>query len=49
MRTLLVSLIIAAVLSLFGSAAVQVAGDIGPDANGSAYQLAGDIGPDANG
>jgi hypothetical protein len=43
-RTLLASLVIAAILSLFGSAALQAAGDIGPG-EGSAYLMAGDIGP----
>jgi hypothetical protein len=43
-RTLLASLVIAAVLSLFGSVAIQAAGDIGPG-EGSAYLMAGDIGP----
>ena len=48
-RTLLVSLVIASVLSLFGPAAIQAAGDVGPGTNGSAYQLAGDVGPGTNG
>lgn len=45
MKTLLASLIIAAMMSLFGSAAINAAGDIGPGDNGSAYLIAGDIGP----
>lgn len=49
MRTLLVGLLITVVLALFGPAAIQAAGDVGPDGNGSAYQLAGDVGPDGNG
>lgn len=49
MRTLLVGAIISLVLGLFGPAALQAAGDIGPDGNGSAFQMAGDIGPDGNG
>jgi hypothetical protein len=44
-KTLLASLIIAAMMSLFGSAAINAAGDIGPGDNGSAYLIAGDIGP----
>ncbi len=49
MRALLVGVMIAAILSLFGSAALQAAGDVGPGTNGSAYQLAGDVGPGTNG
>lgn len=49
MRTLLASLVIAAIMSLFGSAAINAAGDIGPGENGSAYLMAGDIGPGENG
>ena len=49
MRTLLVGTIIAAVLSWFGPAAIQAAGDIGPGQNGSVFMLAGDIGPGQNG
>ena len=49
MKTLLASLIIAAMMSLFGSAAITAAGDVGPDGNGSAYMMAGEVGPDGNG
>jgi len=45
MRTMLVGLVITAILSLFGPAAIQAAGDIGPGDGSSAYLLAGDIGP----
>jgi len=48
-KTLLASLVIAAIMSLFGPAALEAAGDIGPGGNGSAYLMAGDIGPGGNG
>jgi len=44
MRTAVVGLIIAAVLSLFGPAALQAAGDVGPG-DAKAYLMAGDVGP----
>ncbi len=49
MKTLLVALITAAVLSLFGPAALQAAGDVFPGGNGSVYLLAGDVFPGGNG
>jgi hypothetical protein len=48
-KTVLASLIIAAIMSLFGPAAINAAGDIGPGENGSVYLMAGDIGPGENG
>lgn len=49
MRTLLASLVIAAIMSLFGSVVINAAGDSGPGGNGSAYMMAGDSGPGGNG
>ncbi len=48
MRSLALAVVLAAVLSLIGTVAVQVAGDIGPDGGAlpPVLQLAGDIGPD---
>lgn len=48
MRSLIVAVVLAVVVSLIGIGAVQVAGDIGPDGGvlPAVLQLAGDIGPD---
>lgn len=51
MRLILATLGIALVVSIFGSAALQSAGDIGPGGNGATPRImyiAGDIGPGGN-
>lgn len=49
MRTLMISFVIATVLSLFGLASILAAGDVGPGEGGSAYMMAGDVGPGEGG
>ena len=48
MRIILAGLVLGAVLSMFGPAALHAAGDIGPDGGfvPPAIQVGGDIGPD---
>lgn len=50
MRSLVLAVLLAAVVSLIGSLTVQVAGDVGPGENGAApvIRLAGDVGPGEN-
>lgn len=52
MRMILAGLVLVLVLSFSAAGAVTVAGDVGPDQNGSlpaTFLHAGDIGPDGNG
>lgn len=48
MRALLVSLIIAVIVSLFGLTVIQTAGENWPGGNASIYKLAGENWPGGN-